>query len=156
MQDENMLTPETDNMSARQPKKDLVKSAKDFLENTFGGKNTDLNTTIEQFTAEMTLVAEGLSEDQTRLSQQADRLNAQQTAFEAETLDKFHDLSVAVQENQEQMNRLEEKLDKLQKLTAEKKTKKVDGWTGLLRQATYLIGILAGAWIITTLINFFK
>ena len=64
------------------PKKDLVQSARDFLGNAFGGKNTDLNATVEQFTAEMTLVAEGLSQDQTRLSEQADRLSAQQTLLE--------------------------------------------------------------------------
>ena len=138
------------------PKKDLVKSAKDFLENTFGGKAPDLHATIEQFTAEMTLVAEGLSEDQDRLSQLSDRLNAQQTAFEQETLDKFHDVSVSLQETNARLDQLDDKLAKLQKQAADKKLKKTDGLTALVRQCTYLVGILCAAWIITTLIQFFK
>lgn len=136
-------------------KKDLVKSAKDFLGNAFGGRNTDLNTVIEEFTSEMTLVAEGLSEDQDRLSKQNDLLNAQQTAFEEETLRRFHDLSVDMSELNERMDALQEKMNKMQKLQ-EKKQKKAEGLSGLIRQATLLAAIVCGAWIITTLINFFK
>ena len=40
----------------------LVKSAKEFFGNAFGqGKNQDLSALVEEFTSEMTLVAEGLS-----------------------------------------------------------------------------------------------
>lgn len=149
------LIPQQD-ASLKTPKKDLVKSAKDFLENTFGGKAPDLHATIEQFTAEMTLVAEGLSEDQDRLSQLSDQLHAQQTAFEQQTLDQFHDVSVSLQELNQRMDQMETRLDKLQKQATDKKLKKTDGLTALVRQCTYLVGILCAAWIITTLIQFFK
>ena len=137
------------------PKKDLVRTAKDFLGSAFGGKNTDLNTVIEEFTAEMTLVAEGLSEDQKRISEQTDMLSAQQTTFEDETLHKFHDVSVDVQELRERIDALEQKWDKLSK-QHEKQRKKSEGLQGIFRQATVLVAIAAGAWVLTTLINFFK
>lgn len=146
--DENTLSPAPQ-------KKDLVKTAKDFLGNAFGGKNTDLNTVIEEFTSEMTLVAEGLSEDQDRISKQNDLICAQQTAFEEETLRRFHDASVDVSELKERLDVLQDKMDKMQKLQ-EKKHKKAEGLSGILRQATFLAAIVCGAWIITTLINFFK
>ena len=137
------------------PKKDLVKTARDFLGSAFGGKNTDLNTVIEEFTSEMTLVAEGLSEDQKRISEQTDMLSAQQTTFEDETLRKFHDISVDVKELSERMDALEQKWDKL-KGQNEKQRKKTEGLHGIFRQATVLVAIAAGAWVLTTLINFFK
>ena len=150
------MTHHEENALAPAPqKKDLVKTAKDFLGNAFGGKNTDLSTAIEEFTSEMTLVAEGLSEDQDRLSRQNDLLSAQQTAFEEETLRKFHDVSLDVGELNDRMDVLQDKMDKLLKLQ-EKKQKKAEGLSGILRQATVLAAIACGAWIITTLINLFQ
>ncbi|MBE5777492.1 MAG: hypothetical protein E7326_08355 [Clostridiales bacterium] len=137
------------------PKKDLVKSARDFLGSAFGGKSTDLSAAIEEFTSEMTLVAEGLSEDQRILREQADLLSAQQTAFEDETLHKFHDVSVDVSELADKLSSLETKVDKLAK-QAEKQQKKQSGLAAVFRQATVLVAIAAGAWVLTTLINFFK
>ena len=46
----------------------LMRGARDFIENTWSSlKGKDLNQAVEEFTSEMTLVAEGLSEDQNAL-----------------------------------------------------------------------------------------
>ena len=147
--DERALAP------AAQQKKDLVKSARDFLGNAFGGKNTDLSQAIEDFTSEMTLVAEGLSEDQARLSRQGDLLSAQQTQLEEEMLQKFHDLDADMQALSQRLDQLESSLDKLQH-AREKQLRKSDGLHAILRQATWLVSIAAGAWIVTSIIRLFQ
>lgn len=157
IQDTQVSLPEEPQIVKTPPKKDLIHSAKEFLGNAFGpSKGQDLSTLVEDFTSEMTLVAEGLSEDQTRLSEQADKLSAQQTELEQETLDKLHDVNVSLDELRTRIDALDQRLAKAEKQTADKKIKKVEGFTGLLRQASWLAGILAGAWIITAIINLFK
>ena len=50
--------------------KTIVQSAKDFMNGVLSPlKGKDMGQMVETFTSEMTLVAEGLSEDQQRLSQ---------------------------------------------------------------------------------------
>ena len=69
--EENELIPETAD------KKTIVQSAKDFMNGVLSPlKGQDIGQLVEDFTAEMTLVAEGLSEDQQKLFQEADRLSA--------------------------------------------------------------------------------
>ena len=138
-------------------KKPLVQSARDFMNGVLSPlKGKDMNQLVEDFTAEMTLVAEGLSEDQARLAQETQRLDAQLTELEQHLLDQLHDADVDRAEMRREIDALRARLDKAEKTISEKKIKKVEGFTGLLRQATWLAAILAGAWIITTLINFFK
>ena len=50
---------------------------------------------------------------------------------------------------------IKSRLDKAEKALNEKKAKgkRLDGLTGALRQATWLVGLLAGAWVVTTLIR---
>ncbi len=140
----------------QEEKKDLMHSARDFVNNIFQPlKGKDLNQAVEDFTAEMTLVAEGLSEDQERLSQQVDRLSAQQTILEETLLSRLHDADCALSEMQKEMKVLQKRLDKAEKAVADKKISKVNGFTGLLRQATWLVGIVIGGWIVVTLIKAF-
>lgn len=139
------------------PKKDLVHSAKDFVNGVLSPlKGKDTGQLVEEFTSEMTLVVEGLSEDQVRLQEQADKLSAQQTELEEHLLSRLHDAEVSNQELLEEIDSLKKRLEKTDRLVAEKKIKKVEGFTGLLRQATWLAGILAGAWVITTIIKLFQ
>lgn len=119
-------------------------------------KGRDVNQMVEEFTSEVTLVLEGMSEDQSRLDAENSRLQAQQTLLEEAELTRHHDLKCAVSEQGEQITKLQKQLDALQKAVEEKKIKKVAGFTGLLRQATWLAGILAGTWLVVTIINFFK
>ena len=149
-QEETSLIPEPN------PSKTVIQSAKDFVNGVLSPlKGKDMGQMVEDFTAEMTLVAEGLSEDQEKLARDTERLSAQQTELEQKMLDGFHDQDVTAEELRKDIVSLKNRLDKAEKLLQEKKTKKSEGLAGVLRQATWLITIGAGAWIIVTLINAF-
>ena len=158
------LQPET--LPAEKPQqKNLIRSAKDFWENTFG-KSTDLGGAVEQFTSEMTLVVEGLSEDQTRISSRLDRVQADLTQTEEALRAETDALRQELKVNGKALHQLEEKLGQLEKQTlrlqeneqknSKEKKEKKDGLLAVLKQSTILVGILAGAWIIVTILNFFK
>ena len=150
-QDENSLP------AQQGGKKPLAQSAKDFMAGVLSPlKGRDVSQLVEDFTAEMTLVAEGLSEDQARLAQEQDKLSAQQTELEQQLLDRLHDAEVTAGEMRKEIDALAARLEKAEKTAREKKLKKVEGFTGLLRQATWLAAILGGAWVLTTIINLFK
>ena len=135
-------------------KKDLIHSAKDFVNNIFQPlKGKDLNQAVEEFTSEMTLVIEGLSEDQERTAQQVDQLSARQTILEESLLSRLEETELALSDAQKEMKALQKKLEKAEKAAADKKISKVSGFTGMLRQATWLVGIAVGGWIVVTLIN---
>ena len=139
------------------PSKTLVQSAKDFMSGVLSPlKGKDVGQLAEEFTAEMTLVAEGLSEDQQKLSEENEKLAAQQTLMEQNLLDQLHDAQVTMDEMRSEITTLRGRLDKAEKSIGEKKIKKVEGFTGLLRQATWLAGILVGGWILVTIIKFFQ
>lgn len=142
--------------ATQEEKKDLMNSAKDFVNNIFQPlKGKDLSQAVEEFTAEMTLVAEGMSEDLERLTQQTDKLSAQQTILEETTLDRLHNADVTAEEVKKELKLMQKRLDKIEKAVADKKISKVSGFTGLLRQATWLCGIVVAGWIIVTLIKTF-
>jgi uncharacterized protein YukE len=105
--EENELIPEPTD------RKTIVQSAKDFMNGVLSPlKGQDVGQLVENFTAEMTLVAEGLSEDQQRLSQQTDRLSAQQTELEQHMLDGFHDADVTADEMRKEIADLRSRLDR--------------------------------------------
>ena len=116
---------------------------------------------IENFTAEMTLVAEGLCEDQSTLRREVDRMvtqedrriqalqsqiEAAETSLEEER--KAHDRDLT-----ELRNRLAALEKKANSRTGREKTRKGN----IIRDLTWLVGIAAGAWIVVTILNvFFK
>ena len=113
---------------------------------------------IENFTAEMTLVAEGLCEDQGNLRREVDkmiteedrRIQALQTKLDAaeSSLDeerKAHDRDVT-----ELRNRLAA-LEKKANAKPAGKEKKTRG--NIIRDITVLVAVAAGAWIVVTLLN---
>ena len=139
------------------PNKSLVQQAKSFrtgVMSPFKGK--DVAQMVEDFTAEMTLVLEGISEDQTKLTQDAQRLGAQQTELEQRMLDGFHDAGVAEAELRKEINALRTRLDKAEKQIQDKKGKTNGGVVSILRQATWLVGIVCVAWVVVTIIGLFK
>ncbi len=152
-----MNGPENENLPVPQEeKKDLIHSAKDFVTQIFQPlKGKDLGQAVEDFTAEMTLVAEGLSEDQERLQTLTNDLSARQTILEEDTLSRLRDADEAVADLKKELQALQKRLDKMEKNLTDKKISKVSGFTALLRQATWLCGIAIGGWIIVTLIKAF-
>ncbi len=138
----------------------IMKSVGDFFGSAFGGKSQDIHVLIEEFTSEMTVVAEGLSQDQDRLNQRCDRLEARQAESEERLAQRLNEIQAqnredrkTLQDLERRLKRIEDSLEKARKAENEKKTHASERWTGMLRQATWLFGILCGAWVIVTLIN---
>ena len=112
---------------------------------------------IENFTAEMTLVAEGLCDDQSTLRREVDRMvtqedrriqalqsqiEAAETSLEEER--KAHDRDLT-----ELRNRLAALEKKANSRTGREKTRKGN----IIRDLTILVAIAAAAWVIVTLVN---
>lgn len=139
------------NPAAKRP---LLSSAKRLIGKTLAPlKGGDTAQMIEDFTAEVSLVTEGLSEDQERISRLIDNVAAQQTTFENDIESQLEQVRDDLKGTEKRFKELEGKLSKVEKLVQEKKIKKVEGWTGFVHALTWLIGIAAGAWIIVTVLN---
>ncbi len=128
----------------KEQKETFIKRSKDFIQgavDSMTGK--DLPVLVENFTREMTIVAEGLAEDQTRLN---DALRLQ-----GEGQDQ---MAGKLREAEKRLSELERQVADLQK-KAERRRENRPGLSQILRQATWLAAILAGAWVITTLVSTF-
>ena len=119
------------------------------------GENT--HQLIEQFTAEMTLVAEGLCEDQTRLRREVDGMMTD----EDRRIQKL-DSRIAVMEStleeeraahDRDMTEMRNRLAALEKKAAKEPSKEKKKGGTLIRDLTVLVGIAAAAWVIVTLLN---
>ncbi len=150
---------ETDLTAEPETHKNIMQSAKEFMNGVLSPlKGKDIGQLVEDFTSEMTLVAEGLSEDQQKLSQETEKLSAQQTELEQRMLDGFHDAGVTADDLRREVTDLRIRLEKAEKLLQDKKEqkgRKTEGITAVLRQATWLVAIFSGAWIIVTIIRAF-
>ncbi|MGI6696842.1 MAG: hypothetical protein ACOX6O_11505 [Christensenellales bacterium] len=127
-----------------QNKDTFIKRSREFIQgavDSFTGK--DLPVLVEDFTREMTIVAEGLAEDQALL---ADSLRRQ-----GEGQDQ---LAEKMRQAERRLNDLERKVVDIQKKLERKKENR-PGLSQILKQATWLAGILAAAWVITTLLKTF-
>ena len=147
---------ENETITESTDKKTIMQSAKNFMNGVLSPlKGNDIGQLVEDFTAEMTLVAEGLSEDQQKLSQETEKLSAQQTELEQRLLDGLHDAEVSTDELKLEIASLRSRLEKAEKQLEKKelKAKKGEGITGILRQATWLVAIFSAAWIIVTVIH---
>ena len=121
------------------------------------GDNT--SQLIENFTAEMTLVAEGLCEDQSILRREVDRMiteedrriQAMQTQVDAAETS----LEEERREHDRDVTELRNRLAALEKQASHKPVKEKTRRGNIIRDLTVLVAIAAGAWIIVTIINKF-
>ena len=121
-----------------------MQRSRDMLDTAVSGlKGRDMLSLVDSFTSEMTLVAEGLSEDLQRVQQQLAQLGVDQTIASEENLR----LQVEIRQLQRRIEALEKKQDK--------QTQKRGILTGVLRQVTLIAAIIAAAWVITTLLRTF-
>ena len=123
------------------------------------GENT--NQLIEQFTAEMTLVAEGLCEDQTKLRKEVDGLMTQEDQRIQKLQSRIDLLETSLEEERKahdkDVTELRNRLSLLEKQAAKTPAKDRKKAGTIIRDLTWLVGIAAGAWIIVTILNvFFK
>ena len=123
-----------------------------------GGSTEQL---VETFTSEMTLVAEGLCEDQNNLRKELAQVREMAEKLEHRADNEQEVLDTTLRENQKDIDR---RLDELTHRIAalEVKTTRRDKEEprkkdmSIISQLTVLAGIVAGAWIIVTVLNLFK
>lgn len=117
---------------------------------------------VEQFTAEMTLVAEGLCDDQGRLRKEVtalrtdydrleQRLQSEQQAQESTLMETQRDID-------HRLDEVTRRLAALEKAQSARQQKEAKGKRpqNLISQLTVLAGIIAGAWILVTVLNLLK
>lgn len=133
----------------------LVRGARDFIGNTFASlKGKDMNQAVEEFTSEMTLVVEGLSEDQNALRRDVDGSAAQLTMLEEKLLRQEKDHKSEVKGLRDELSQAQKRLESLEKTVQEaaKKPQKM-GLGQIMRQATWMVGILSISWVVVTLLK---
>lgn len=124
---------------------------------------------MEDFTAEMTLVAEGLCEDQAKLRQAVDQALSETDRISQRTRSEVEALETTIRENQRDLDRrLDDLTRRLEAMetrekaarTEQGKSKSRHNWLakpeGLISQLTLLASIIAGAWVLVTILNLFK
>lgn len=127
----------------------FIKKPKEFLQGTLQSlKGPGLENLVEEFTSEMTTVAEGLWEDQRKLQEEVTDLSVRQTLWEDQE-DKSHAaLSDEVQRLEARLGEMGKRLHQL-----EGKQQKLGKRSRVLFQVTVIVAIAAGAWVVTTLIQ---
>ena len=125
-----------------------------------GGGTEEL---VEQFTSEMTLVAEGLCEDQSRLRDAVQELQQNQTDTEQKLYSEVHALEREMEESRRdtdrQLKELSARLQAIERAVQQdqdRKEKKSRLPGGFMRQLTLIVGIAAGAWVVVTLLNLLR
>ena len=119
------------------------------------------NTTqlIEQFTSEMTLVAEGLCEDQNKLRREVDSMITEEDRQVQKLQTKIDQLETSLDEERtahdKDLTELRTRLASLEKKMPKETPKEKKKTGSILRDATWLVAIAAGAWIIVTILNKF-
>ena len=133
------------------PKKTLWDGALKMVK----GENT--NQLIEQFTAEMTLVAEGLCEDQTKLRREVDNMTTQEDRRIQKLESRIDLLETSLDEERKghdkDVTELRNRLSTLEKQAAKAPAKEKRKAGTIIRELTWLVGIAAAAWVIVTVIN---
>ena len=119
------------------------------------GENT--NQLIENFTAEMTLVAEGLCEDQSTLRREVDKLFTEEDRRIQALQSKIDATETQLDEERKAHDRdvteFRNRLAALEKKANIKPVREKLRKGNIIRDLTWLVGIAGGAWIIVTLLN---
>ena len=126
-------------------------------------KGDDTAQLVERFTAEMTLVAEGLVEDQTKLRGAVDRLTKDQDRASQHADASVQVLESSLRELREdtdaRLSAMESRLaalEKQQKAAEDRRQKQAkDGHQGLLRQVTVLVGMVCATVIVVAVLRLF-
>ena len=121
-----------------------------------GDSTTEL---VEQFTQEMTLVAEGLCEDQARLRRAVDGLikesEGQRVKSEQDYQEVLRQLEAQQKDMKQKLDELSRRVSALEKPAAKEKKGKLRLGGDLIGRLTILASIICGSWIIVTLLKLF-
>lgn len=119
------------------------------------GENT--SQLIENFTAEMTLVAEGLCEDQSMLRREVDRIVTQEDRRIQALQSQIEAAETSLEEERKAHDRdvteLRNRLAVLEKKAENKTTREKSRKGNIIRDLTILVAIASAAWVIVTLVN---
>ncbi len=114
---------------------------------------------VEQFTQEMTLVAEGLCEDQARLRKAVDGVLREAEGQRAKSAQDYQDLLRRIEEaqktNQSRLDELSRRISALEKPAPREKQGKFHLGADLLGRVTLLAGMICATWLLVTLLNLF-
>ena len=114
---------------------------------------------IENFTAEMTLVAEGLCEDQSTLRRDVDKMITEEDRRIQALSTQVDAAETSIEEERRAHDRdvteLRNRLAALEKQASQKPAKEKARKGNIIRDLTILVAIAAGAWVIVTMINKF-
>ena len=120
-------------------------------------KGENAGQLVEEFTAEMTLVAEGLVEDQARLRGMVEELQrsrdreTQSLSSELEALE--NDLKEQQREIDRRLSELSRRLDAMDKKQSKGRGLFPAAWMDKL---LILAGIVCGSWVLVSIINLFR
>ena len=119
-----------------------------------GDSTTEL---VEQFTQEMTLVAEGLCEDQARLRRAVDGLikesEGQRVKSEQDYQEVLRQLEAHQKDMKQKLDEVSRRVSALEKPAAKEKKGKLRLGGDLIGRLTILASIICGSWIIVTLLK---
>lgn len=113
---------------------------------------------IEDFTAEMTLVAEGLCEDQTKLRREVDKMITDEDRHIQKVESKIDLVEKTVDEEKNSVDQaiteLRNRIAGLEKKSSKEASRNKNS-RSIIRDLTWLVGIAAGAWVLVTIIQKF-
>ena len=124
-------------------------------------KGDSMNELVEQFTQEMTLVAEGLCEDQARLRKAVDGLLKETEGQHTRTRQDYQDLLRQMNEHQKEtqakLDELSRRVAALEKPVVRKEKKDLRSlFSGdMLGRVTLLASIICGTLLIVTVLKLF-
>lgn len=120
-----------------------------------GDSTTEL---VEEFTQEMTLVAEGLCEDQARLRKVVEGFQCEIDSQQAKSEQDYQDILRQMDEHQKDVNRRLEELSRrisaLEKPAVKQKKSLRSLFSGdILGRVTLLVALVCGTWLLVNLLN---
>ncbi len=127
-------------------------------------KGDSTNELVEQFTNEMTLVAEGLCEDQARLRKAVDGLIRQSEGLHDKTAQDYIELSRRLEASEADVARLNKDVQALsrrvEELSRPRARARQSDWKALfsgdlIGRVTLLASIVCGTWLAVTILNLF-
>ena len=135
---------------------DIIKKPKELLGGAIKAiKGPDVQQLVETFTGEMTVVVEGLYDDQMRLRKEVEALTLAQDNLLRQLTDGREETEAKCEQSLKELAlRLSDLQKRVQALEAGKG--KQGKKNGVLTQVTVLAAIVAGAWIVVTLLNLLK